>query len=136
MIDRMQELLEAERAGVKCLSAMADSSPEGEKKDFLVFLRNDEGRKAVLRRHAQGPRGQHRGVPKIPARRGMMLGRERLRCLWGGTAPRHGPSCSLGPEPAPLPRRGAAPSVARLAWDPPGCAQPSPESSRRAPLLR
>jgi hypothetical protein len=44
MIDRMQELLEAERAGVKCLSAMADSSPEGEKKDFLVFLRNDEGR--------------------------------------------------------------------------------------------
>src|SRR4030065_37589 len=44
LIDRMQELLEAERAGVKCLSAMADSSPEGEKKDFLVFLRNDEGR--------------------------------------------------------------------------------------------
>ena len=44
MIDRMQELLEAERAGVKCLAAMADSSPEGEKKDFLIFLRNDEGR--------------------------------------------------------------------------------------------
>jgi len=44
MIDRMQELLEAERAGVKCLAAMADEAPEGEKKDFLVFLRNDEGR--------------------------------------------------------------------------------------------
>jgi nitronate monooxygenase len=44
MIDRMQELLEAERAGVKCLAAMADQTPEGEKKDFLVFLRNDEGR--------------------------------------------------------------------------------------------
>src|SRR4030065_2185177 len=44
MIDRMQELLEAERAGVKCLTAMADAAPEGEKKDFLVFLRNDEGR--------------------------------------------------------------------------------------------
>ena len=44
MIDRMQELLEAERAGVKCLAAMADRTPEGEKKEFLVFLRNDEGR--------------------------------------------------------------------------------------------
>ena len=44
MIDRMQELLEAERAGVKCLSAMADEAPTGEKQDFLVFLRNDEGR--------------------------------------------------------------------------------------------
>ena len=44
MIDLMQELLEAERAGVKCLTAMADAAPEGEKKDFLVFLRNDEGR--------------------------------------------------------------------------------------------
>ena len=44
MIDRMQELLEAERAGVKCLAAMADQTPEGEKKEFLVFLRNDEGR--------------------------------------------------------------------------------------------
>ena len=44
MIDRMQELLEAERAGVKCLAAMADQTPEGEKKDFLVFLRDDEGR--------------------------------------------------------------------------------------------
>lgn len=44
MIDRMQELLEAERAGVKCLAAMADEAPRGEKKDFLTFLRNDEGR--------------------------------------------------------------------------------------------
>ena len=44
MIDRMQELLEAERAGVRCLAAMADAAPKGEKKDFLVFLRNDEGR--------------------------------------------------------------------------------------------
>ena len=44
MIDRMQELLEAERAGVRCLAAMADKAPEGEKKDFLVFLRNDEGK--------------------------------------------------------------------------------------------
>lgn len=44
MIDRMQELLEAERAGVKCLQVMADGTPAGEKKDFLVFLRNDEGR--------------------------------------------------------------------------------------------
>lgn len=44
MIDRMQELLEAERAGVRCLAAMADAAPEGEKKDFLIFLRNDEGR--------------------------------------------------------------------------------------------
>lgn len=44
MIERMQELLEAERAGVKCLAAMADSSEPGEKKDFLAFLRDDEGR--------------------------------------------------------------------------------------------
>ena len=44
MIDRMQELLEAERAGVKCLAAMVDEAPQGEKKDFLTFLRNDEGR--------------------------------------------------------------------------------------------
>ncbi len=44
MIDRMQELLEAERAGVLCLSEMAEGAPEGEKKEFLVFLRNEEGR--------------------------------------------------------------------------------------------
>ena len=44
MVERMQELLEAERAGVRCLAAMADAVPAGEKKEFLVFLRNDEGR--------------------------------------------------------------------------------------------
>lgn len=44
MIDRMQALLEAERAGVQCLAAMADEAPAGEKKDFLFALRNDEGR--------------------------------------------------------------------------------------------
>jgi nitronate monooxygenase len=44
VIERMQELLEAEHAGVKCLAAMADQTPEGEKREFLVFLRNDEGR--------------------------------------------------------------------------------------------
>lgn len=44
MIDRMQALLEAERAGVRCLSAMAKETSPGEKQDFLVFLRNDEGR--------------------------------------------------------------------------------------------
>lgn len=44
MIERMQELLEAERAGVKCLVPLADEAGEGEKKDLLVRLRNDEGR--------------------------------------------------------------------------------------------
>ncbi len=44
MIARMQELLEAERAGVKCLQVMADQASPGEKKDFLTRLRNDEGR--------------------------------------------------------------------------------------------
>ncbi len=44
MIDRMQALLEAERAGVQCLAVMADEAPAGEKRDFLLFLRNDEGR--------------------------------------------------------------------------------------------
>ncbi len=44
MIGRMQELLEAERAGVKCLQAMAQEAPAGEKKDFLTALRNDEGK--------------------------------------------------------------------------------------------
>lgn len=44
MIDRMQALLEAERAGVRCLIAMEKETPAGEKKDFLIFLRNDEGR--------------------------------------------------------------------------------------------
>ncbi|MDA8122735.1 MAG: DUF6306 domain-containing protein [Deltaproteobacteria bacterium] len=44
MVERMQELLEAERAGVKCLLAMAEGAPEGEKKDFLARLCADEGR--------------------------------------------------------------------------------------------
>jgi nitronate monooxygenase len=44
MIERMQELLEAERAGVKCLIAMAQEAPEGGKKEFLTTLRDDEGR--------------------------------------------------------------------------------------------
>lgn len=44
MIERMQELLEAERAGVACLGAMAENTPPGEMKDFLLKLRNDEGR--------------------------------------------------------------------------------------------
>src|SRR3990170_2820829 len=55
MIDRMQELLEAERAGVKCLSAMADAAPDGEKKDFLVFLRNDEGRFGLIQARGATP---------------------------------------------------------------------------------
>jgi hypothetical protein len=44
MIERMQELLEAERAGVKCLIAMVQEAPEGGKKEFLAVLRNDEGK--------------------------------------------------------------------------------------------
>lgn len=44
VVDRIQELLEAERAGVRCLSAMATVAPPGEKKEFLLLLRNDEGR--------------------------------------------------------------------------------------------
>ena len=44
MIERMQDLLVAERAGVKCLLAMAQEVPAGEKKEFLTELRNDEGR--------------------------------------------------------------------------------------------
>jgi nitronate monooxygenase len=44
MIERMQELLEAERAGVKCLQAMAKEAPAGDKKEFLTALRNDEGK--------------------------------------------------------------------------------------------
>jgi nitronate monooxygenase len=43
MVDRMQELLEAERAGVACLTPMADAAPVGEKKEFLTMLRNEEG---------------------------------------------------------------------------------------------
>jgi nitronate monooxygenase len=44
MIERMQALLEAERAGVACLAVMANKAPPGEMKDFLTRLRNDEGR--------------------------------------------------------------------------------------------
>ncbi len=44
MIARLEELLEAERAGVRCLVPMADAAGEGEKKDLLVRLRDDEGR--------------------------------------------------------------------------------------------
>jgi len=44
VVDRLQELLEAERAGVKCLAAMADAEPDGERKTFYLRLRDDEGR--------------------------------------------------------------------------------------------
>ncbi len=43
LIDRMQELLEAERAGVKCLTAMSDATESGTKKDLLIRFRIDEG---------------------------------------------------------------------------------------------
>lgn len=44
MVERMRELLEAERAGVKCLLAMAEETKEGAGKDFLMRLCYDEGR--------------------------------------------------------------------------------------------
>ena len=44
MIARLEELLEAERAGVKCLIPLAEDAPAGKKKDLLVLLHNDEGR--------------------------------------------------------------------------------------------
>jgi len=44
LIDRMQELLEAERAGVKCLDAMADHASDMEKKELFSLFRNDEGK--------------------------------------------------------------------------------------------
>jgi nitronate monooxygenase len=44
MIARLEELLEAERAGVKCLIPLAEEAPAGKKKELLVRLRNDEGR--------------------------------------------------------------------------------------------
>lgn len=44
LIDRMQELLEAERAGVKCLDAMADQASDMGKKELFSLFRNDEGR--------------------------------------------------------------------------------------------
>ena len=44
MVDRMQELLEAERAGVKCLDVMADHASDMEKKELFSLFRNDEGK--------------------------------------------------------------------------------------------
>jgi len=44
LIDRMQELLEAERAGVKCLDAMADHAADMGKKELFSLFRNDEGK--------------------------------------------------------------------------------------------
>ncbi|MGZ9138100.1 MAG: DUF6306 domain-containing protein, partial [Candidatus Deferrimicrobiaceae bacterium] len=44
LIDRMQELLEAERAGVKCLEVMADHASDMEKKELFSLFRNDEGK--------------------------------------------------------------------------------------------
>jgi nitronate monooxygenase len=44
VVDRMQELLAAERAGVRCLVVMADQASDGERKTFLSALRNEEGR--------------------------------------------------------------------------------------------
>lgn len=44
LIDRMQELLEAERAGVKCLDVMADHAADMGKKELFSLFRNDEGK--------------------------------------------------------------------------------------------
>jgi len=44
LVDRMQELLEAERAGVKCLDVMADHASDMEKKELFSLFRNDEGK--------------------------------------------------------------------------------------------
>jgi nitronate monooxygenase len=44
LVDRMQELLEAERAGVKCLDAMADHASDMGKKELFTLFRNDEGK--------------------------------------------------------------------------------------------
>jgi nitronate monooxygenase len=44
LFDRMQELLEAERAGVKCLDVMADHASDMEKKELFTLFRNDEGK--------------------------------------------------------------------------------------------
>ncbi len=43
-VDRMQELLEAERAGVKCLDVMADQAADMGKKELFTLFRNDEGK--------------------------------------------------------------------------------------------
>ena len=44
LIDRMQELLEAERAGVKCLDVMANHASDMGKKELFSLFRNDEGK--------------------------------------------------------------------------------------------
>ena len=44
LVDRMQELLEAERAGVKCLDAMADHATDMGRKELFSLFRNDEGK--------------------------------------------------------------------------------------------
>ena len=44
LVDRMQELLEAERAGVKCLDVMADQAKDMGKKELFTLFRNDEGK--------------------------------------------------------------------------------------------
>ncbi|HEX9192001.1 MAG TPA: DUF6306 domain-containing protein [Candidatus Deferrimicrobiaceae bacterium] len=44
IVDRMQELLEAERAGVKCLDAMADNASDMGRKELYSLFRNDEGK--------------------------------------------------------------------------------------------
>ena len=44
LVDRMQELLEAERAGVKCLDAMADHAADMGRKELFTLFRNDEGK--------------------------------------------------------------------------------------------
>ena len=44
LIDRMQELLEAERAGVKCLDVMADHAADMGRKELFTLFRNDEGK--------------------------------------------------------------------------------------------
>jgi hypothetical protein len=55
VIDRMQELLEAERAGVKCLDVMANHASDAEKKELFSLFRNDEGKFcAGLFRQIQG----------------------------------------------------------------------------------
>ncbi len=43
-VDRMQELLEAERAGVKCLDLLAENASDPERKALYLRFRGDEGR--------------------------------------------------------------------------------------------
>ena len=44
LVDRMQELLEAERAGVKCLDEMANRASDMGRKELFSLFRNDEGK--------------------------------------------------------------------------------------------